>query len=41
MAYLPAEAAKPGSEIEIVIRDRALAAEVVRPPFYKDGSVRS
>ncbi|MDQ3605989.1 MAG: glycine cleavage system aminomethyltransferase GcvT [Gemmatimonadota bacterium] len=41
IGYLPAEAAKPGSEIEIVIRDRALAAEVVRPPFYKEGSVRS
>jgi aminomethyltransferase len=41
MAFLPAEAAKPGSEIEVVIRDRAIPAEVVRPPFYKQGSIRS
>jgi aminomethyltransferase len=41
MAYLPVEAAKPGSEIEVVIRDRAIPAEVVRPPFYTQGSVRS
>jgi aminomethyltransferase len=41
MAYLPAEAAKPGTEIGIVIRDRAVPAEVVRPPFHKGGSVRT
>jgi aminomethyltransferase len=40
MAYLPVEAAKPGTEIEVVIRDRPVPAEVVRPPFYKQGSVR-
>ncbi|MGH7506732.1 MAG: glycine cleavage system aminomethyltransferase GcvT [Longimicrobiales bacterium] len=40
MAYVPVEASKPGTEIEIVIRDRGYAAEVVRPPFYKEGSVR-
>jgi aminomethyltransferase len=40
MAYVPVEAAKPGTEIEIMIRDRAIAAEVVRPPFYPNGSVR-
>jgi aminomethyltransferase len=40
MAYVPVEAAKPGTELDIVIRDRGYAAEVVRPPFYKDGSVR-
>jgi aminomethyltransferase len=41
MAYVPAEASKPGSEIGIVIRDRAVPAEVVRPPFHKGGTVRS
>jgi aminomethyltransferase len=40
MAYVPAEASKAGSEIEVVIRDRAVPAEVVRPPFYTGGSVR-
>ncbi len=40
MAYVATEAAKPGTSIEVMIRDRAVAGEVVRPPFYKDGSVR-
>jgi len=41
MAYVPAAAARPGTEIGIRIRDRAVPAEVVRPPFYKQGTVRS
>jgi aminomethyltransferase len=41
LGYLPPPAAKPGTRIEVVIRDRALPAEVVRPPFYQEGSVRS
>jgi aminomethyltransferase len=40
MAYVVADAAKPGTRIEIMVRDRALPAEVVRPPFYQHGSVR-
>jgi len=40
MAYVPADAAKPGTAIEIVIRDRSVPAEVVRPPFYKQGTIR-
>ena len=40
LAYVPAAAAKPGTAIEIVIRDKAVPAAVVRPPFYKDGSIR-
>jgi aminomethyltransferase len=40
MAYVPAEAAKPGTEIGIVIRDRAVPAEVVKPPFHTGGSVK-
>ena len=38
--YLPSEWSAPGTEIEIVIRDRATPAAVVRMPFYKEGSVR-
>ena len=40
MAYLATEAAKNGTTLEVMIRDRAVTAEVVRPPFYKQGSVR-
>ena len=40
MGYVPVEASKPGTSIEIVIRDRAIPAEVVRPPFYTEGSLR-
>ncbi|HEX6940240.1 MAG TPA: glycine cleavage system aminomethyltransferase GcvT [Longimicrobiales bacterium] len=40
LAYVPVEAARPGTEIEVVIRNRPMAAEVVRPPFYTDGSIR-
>lgn len=40
MAYVPAAAAKPGTTIEIMVRDKAIPAEVVRPPFYKNGSVK-
>jgi aminomethyltransferase len=40
MAYLPVENAKPGSRLEVAIRDRPVPAEVVRPPFYTEGSVR-
>jgi len=40
LAYVPVEASKPGTAIEIVIRNRPVAAEVVRPPFYTDGSLR-
>jgi aminomethyltransferase len=40
LGYVPADAARPGTPLEIVIRDRALAAEVVRPPFYQQGSIR-
>ncbi|HEU0016548.1 MAG TPA: glycine cleavage system aminomethyltransferase GcvT [Longimicrobium sp.] len=40
MAYVPAAAAKPGTEIGIVIRGTAIPAEVVRPPFHKGGTVR-
>jgi aminomethyltransferase len=35
MAYVPVEAAEPGRQIEIEIRDRRLRAAVVALPFYK------
>lgn len=41
MAYVPAAAAKPGTEIGIVIRGAAVPAEVVRPPFHKGGTVKN
>ena len=40
MAYVPADSAKPGTRIDIMVRDRAIPAEIVRPPFYRDGSLR-
>ena len=40
MAYVPAAAAKPGTEIGIVIRGTPVPAEVVRPPFHRGGTVR-
>lgn len=41
MAYVPAAAAKPGTRIEIVIRGQNVPAEVVKPPFYTRGTVKS
>jgi aminomethyltransferase len=40
LGYVPAEAAAPGTELAIVIRDRLIPARVVRPPFYTEGSLR-
>lgn len=40
LAYVPIEATKPGTEIEVVIRNRPMPAEIVRPPFYQNGSIR-
>lgn len=38
--YLPAEHAAPGTEIEVVVRGRGAEAEVVKMPFYKEGSIK-
>jgi len=38
MAYVPAEQAQPGTEIEIEVRGRRLAARLVEIPFYKRGT---
>jgi len=40
LAYVATEFAKAGTAIEIMVRDRALPAEIVRTPFYTGGSVR-
>ncbi|HSL69522.1 MAG TPA: glycine cleavage system aminomethyltransferase GcvT [Longimicrobiales bacterium] len=40
MAYVATEAAKVGTQLEIMVRDRSSPAEVVRLPFYTGGSVR-
>jgi aminomethyltransferase len=36
--YLPADAAREGTPFEIEIRGKRVAATVVKPPFYKNGS---
>ena len=35
MAYVPVEASAAGTEISVAIRDRRVAAQVVKMPFYK------
>jgi aminomethyltransferase len=40
LAYVATESSKPGTPIEIVVRDKTIPAEVTRPPFYQDGSVK-
>jgi aminomethyltransferase len=40
MAIVSSEAAKAGTPLEVVIRDQPVPAEVVRPPFYTEGTVR-
>lgn len=40
MGYVPVEASKSGTEIEIVIRDKGIPAVIQRPPFYTDGSLK-
>ncbi len=38
--YLPPNCTAAGTEIEIAIRNRTLPGEVVKMPFYKEGSVK-
>lgn len=40
LAYVATEASKIGTPIEIMVRDKPVAAEVARPPFYKHGTVK-
>jgi aminomethyltransferase len=41
LGYVRADLAKSGTDLEVVIRDRGVAAVLARPPFYKQGTVRS
>ena len=40
MAYVRPDLAKPGTRLHVRIRNKELEAEVQRPPFYKDGSIK-
>jgi glycine cleavage system aminomethyltransferase T len=40
MGYVTQELASTGSEVGVLIRDKAIPAVVQRPPFYKDSSIR-
>jgi aminomethyltransferase len=40
LAYVASEASKIGTPIEIMVRDKPIAAEIARPPFYKKGTVK-
>jgi aminomethyltransferase len=40
LAYVATESSKPGTPIEIMVRDKVIPAEITRPPFYKEGSVK-
>ena len=40
MGYVNAEAAQPDTDLEIMIRGRPVPARTVKPPFYKDGSLK-
>jgi aminomethyltransferase len=37
LARLPAAAAVPGTTVEVDVRGKRLAAQVVRPPFVRNG----
>ena len=40
LAYVPSEASKAGTAIDVMVRDKAVPATITRAPFYKHGSVR-
>ena len=41
LAFLPPQMSAPGTEAEIMIRDRPFAAEVVETPFYRRETLRA
>ena len=41
LAYINRPYTKSGTDLGIKIRDRVISAQVVKPPFYKNGTVRS
>jgi aminomethyltransferase len=40
MGYVAAGAAAIGSRLDVIIRGQAVPAEIVKPPFYTEGSIR-
>jgi aminomethyltransferase len=40
MGYVPVRLAEPGSRVAVDLRGKAIEAEVERPPFYTEGSIR-
>jgi aminomethyltransferase len=40
MGYIATEASKAGTALQIMVRDKATPAEIVKTPFYTKGSVR-
>lgn len=40
MGYVPTAWSKAGTELQVVIRGKPVAAVVQRPPFYAEGSIR-
>jgi aminomethyltransferase len=40
MGYIASEASKSGTRVEVMVRDKATPAEIVKTPFYTKGSVR-
>jgi aminomethyltransferase len=40
MGWVEAGLSKPGTAIDILVRGKPVPAEVVRPPFYKQGSIK-
>jgi aminomethyltransferase len=40
LGYVQRQLTKAGTEVQIDIRGRSAAALIVKPPFYKQGSVR-
>ncbi|MEZ4417432.1 MAG: glycine cleavage system aminomethyltransferase GcvT [Gemmatimonadota bacterium] len=40
LAYVPAALAKAGTALSVRIRGKDFGAQVERPPFYRDGSIR-
>lgn len=40
LGYLTVDAARPGTEVGVRIRDRVIAGQTGRPPFYTAGSIK-
>ena len=40
MGWVESGLSKPGTALDIMVRGKAVPAEVVRPPFYKNGSIK-